>query len=117
MLVGFEGIPTPLFEWISNDMIRQFEPMFISFGTMFKQPLGIAFKCDECHTENISVNHFRRYYPMSMWKEEQTSTGNLTLNLRGYGITNVLFTWVQNTENFYRLRFLESLGTSQTTIY
>lgn len=110
ILFGFEGMSTPLFEWISEDMVRQFDPMFITFGTMFRQPLGLSFKCDECHTENISVNHFRRYNPIGMWQEEKMHFNNLTLNLRGYGIFNIIMTWVPNNENFYRLRFLESEG-------
>lgn len=110
ILFGFEGIPTPLFEWISDDKVRQFEPTFITFGTMFRQPIGIAFKCDECHTENISVNHFNRHYPVTMWKEERPQFDNLTLYVRGHGIFNVVFTWVPNNQNFFRVRFLESLG-------
>lgn len=110
MLFGFEGIPTPLFEWISDDMAHQFEPMFITFGTMFKQPLGLNFKCDECHTENITVNHMNRYFPMGIWQEEKPEFNNLTLYVRGHGSFNVFFTWVPDNEKFFRVRFIEYKG-------
>lgn len=61
VLLGFEGVPTALFEWKQKEEKEMFQPMFLSYMSEMGHPIGIFFKCDECHTENTTTNYLTRF--------------------------------------------------------
>lgn len=60
IMLGFQGVPTALLEWKSKEMDKEFEPFYLRYGSIFAKHIGIFFKCDECHTENITQFYFQR---------------------------------------------------------
>lgn len=44
-MLGFKGVPSPLFEWIQSDMSQAFEPIFLSYTSLFdSMPIGLFFE-------------------------------------------------------------------------
>lgn len=109
--LGFEGVPTAIFEWKSYDPDKGFEPMFISYGTILGNPLGLFFKCDDCHTENTTVKNFDVYHPIGLWsKEELPVYNNFSLSMRGVGVVMILLTSVVEYKNQYLVKMDNDKG-------
>ncbi|XP_074036621.1 tyrosine-protein kinase hopscotch isoform X2 [Leptinotarsa decemlineata] len=113
LMLGLEGVPTSLFEWKSADKDKDFDPMYLNYASIFGKPMGLFFKCDECHTENISVYNFERYYPIGLWLDERSIFRHFSLQLRGVGITAVRLMVLPESPNFY----LFNLDINNGTIY
>jgi len=44
-MFGFKGVPSPLFEWVQSDMSQAFEPIFLSYTSLFdSMPIGLFFE-------------------------------------------------------------------------
>lgn len=103
--LGFEGVPTAIFEWKSSNPDNVFEPMFISYGTILGHPLGLFFKCDECHTENVTMKNVGVHYPIGLWStKELLLYNNFTLRMRGVGVVLILLTSVVEYKNQYLIK-------------
>lgn len=90
IMLGYEGVPVSLFEWHHEDSNKAFEPFFLSYKSIAGKPLGVSFKCEECHTENTTSEYFTKILPVGMWKETQgTIHNNFTIKLRGKGIISI----------------------------
>ncbi|KAG5896415.1 hypothetical protein JTB14_022498 [Gonioctena quinquepunctata] len=113
IILGIEGVPTSLFEWKSNDKDKEFEPMYLNYASIYAKPMGMFFKCDECHTENISTYNFDRYYPVGIWLEERPIFKKFSLRLRGVGVAVVKFVSLPESLDF----FLLTLDTRNGTIF
>ncbi|CAG9861956.1 unnamed protein product [Phyllotreta striolata] len=101
--LGFEGVPTSLFEWTAPDARREFDPAFLSYSSMAGRGIALWFKCDECHTENSTSFDFGHVYPVGFWSDERPLFDNLTLLLRGTGyIVIKLMTLIEHS-SFYNL--------------
>ncbi|KAJ8925711.1 hypothetical protein NQ315_009558 [Exocentrus adspersus] len=112
VVLGFEGVPTAIFEWKSNDPDKSFEPMFLSYGSILGHPLGLFFKCSECHTENTTVKNSKAYHPIGLWStEELPFYNNFTLTMRGVGVTLVQLASVVGYNNQYLLKMDSGKGT------
>lgn len=102
VMLGFEGVPTALFEWQHEQQSEAFMPMFLSYMSIHGHPIGMFFKCDECHTENTTVKHFTRVMPLGLWSEkEQVVHRNLTLKLRGNGIALIPLMLLPGSKDYY----------------
>lgn len=97
--LGYKGVPTALFEW-KNEEIK-FEPVFISYTSIFGKPIGIFFNCDECHTEIVNNNDFFHFFPLRLWNGEENK---LKLNLRGEGIAFISLIQFPNDFNYFHLK-------------
>lgn len=100
VMLGYEGIPSPLFEWKHDDM--NFEPFFLSYKSINGYPIGIYFKCDECHTENVTKEYFTHVYPIGLWQPtEGVIRNNFTLKLRGPGKVFIPLMNMPREKDFY----------------
>lgn len=106
ILMGYEGVPTALFEWKHENLKQAFNPIFMSFDSINGNPIGVFFKCDECHTENTTVNNRYNVMPIGLWlqgdeSEEQTVYKNFSLKLRGSGVAIISLFVLPDTEDYY----------------
>ncbi|XP_030744959.1 uncharacterized protein LOC115874050 isoform X2 [Sitophilus oryzae] len=103
IMLGFKGVPTALFEWREKNTEKPFEPMFLSYRTLYpSMPIGVFFNCEGCQTENTTENNFLNFVPVGLHSlEENSHHRNLSLKLRGNGIAWVSFMWVTNNLNSY----------------
>lgn len=114
IMLGYEGVPTTLFHWKIYDVTMTFEPMYLTYTSVFGKEIGIYFKCDECHTENTTVNSFKQFMPISLWQQtENVIYRNLTLKMRGTGITWVALMWVTNNLNSWSISIDSITGNRQ----
>ncbi|KAJ8947274.1 hypothetical protein NQ318_014170 [Aromia moschata] len=105
IMLGFEGVPTSLFEWKSENPKSKLDPVFLNFGSIAGNPLGLFFKCDECHTEFTTTDSFQRCLPIGMWSTKELPIyNNLTLRIRGSGVAFVSFLAMPGTRNFIMLK-------------
>ncbi|XP_060536177.1 uncharacterized protein LOC132708084 [Cylas formicarius] len=106
LLFGLEGVPAPLFEWKQVDSNKAFEPIFITYTSLFDTlPIAIFFKCDECHTENTTANNFLKFIPIGLGSlTESKIYRNLTLKMRGVGVAWISLMWVTNNLNSYQIK-------------
>uniref|UniRef100_A0A6P7G073 Uncharacterized protein LOC114336079 isoform X1 n=2 Tax=Diabrotica virgifera virgifera TaxID=50390 RepID=A0A6P7G073_DIAVI len=111
ILFGLEGVPSSLFEWISPNADDEFEPMFINFASIIGKPMGLSFKCDECHTQNVTADNTEVYYPVGLWKEEKPLFNNITLLIRGTGITVIKLMFLPEHPHFFWLKMDGIKGT------
>lgn len=86
VMLGYKGVPHSLFEWSHTDLVNSFDPAYISFSTLDENYIGIYFRCDECHTEYLTVNNVFTLYPIGIWKENENDFySNFSLKFRGSG--------------------------------
>lgn len=105
ILLGYEGVPSALFEWKHENPVATFVPMFLTYMSLKGRPMGVHFKCDECHTENTTDNNFSRIMPIGLWTEtESTIHNNLTLKMRGTGTALIPLMLLPGTEDYYELK-------------
>lgn len=44
-MLGFKGVPTPLFEWKHPEMAKAFDPVFLAYHSLFNEmPIGFFFQ-------------------------------------------------------------------------
>lgn len=102
ILLGYEGVPTALFEWKHQNVQETFKPMFLSYATYSGNPIGVFFKCDECHTENTTVNNRINVMPIGLWSEnEEIVHRNFSLKLRGNGVAIISLFLLPDTGDYY----------------
>ncbi|KAL1488031.1 hypothetical protein ABEB36_015404 [Hypothenemus hampei] len=114
VLLGFRGVPTPLFEWRHQYKETAFEPTFLAYYSLFDtMPIGIVFQNDECHTENTTDNNFLKYIPIGLHSktENHVRYNNLSMKLRGVGQCWISFLWVANSFNSYQIKIDTIQGT------
>lgn len=106
ILFGSEGVPTPLFEWQHEEnTFELFEPRFINYMSNNRNPIGLSFKCDECHTENTTVNVFSKIFPIGIWTNEENVHKRFSLKLRGEGAALIPLFTLPQIEYYYQLMF------------
>lgn len=114
IMLGYEGVPTALFEWKHEEPTTVFMPMFLTYMSLGLKPVGMNFKCDECHTENTTNDRFARIMPIGLWSEaDKVIHTNFTLKLRGRGITVIRLMVLPSTEEFFEFtinEFTESIS-------
>lgn len=102
IMLGYEGIPSSLFEWKHNDF--SFEPFYLSYKSIEGSPIGVYFKCDECHTEITTTEIFTHVYPIGLWlSTEEVIRNNFTLKLRGSKDVIVTLMNMPREKDFYML--------------
>lgn len=105
--LGYEGVPTALFEWKHENVAEAFNPIFLSYVSIDGNPIGVFFKCDECHTENTTVNNRLNVMPIGLWSQEQEEQHvvykNFTLKLRGTGVAIVSLYLFPDSGDYYIL--------------
>lgn len=104
ILIGYEGVPTSLFEWKHENPSEIFNPIFISYASISGNPIGVFFKCDECHTENTTVNNRFNLMPIGLWSQETESQNiynNFTLKLRGTGVAIISLYLLPDSGDYY----------------
>lgn len=123
ILLGYEGVPTALFEWKLENVKDTFRPMFISFATVTGNPIGVFFKCDECHTEKTTVNDRVNIMPIGLWsKNEEIVYRNFSLKLRGSGIAIISLYLLPESDDYYiialrkRITLLQRNGADTKTL-
>lgn len=102
--LGYEGVPTALFEWKHEDATKAFNPMFLSYVSINGNPIGVFFKCDECHTENTTVNNRFNVMPIGLWiqeEEERAVYTNFSVKLRGTGIAIISLYLLPDSGDYY----------------
>lgn len=103
IMLGLEGIPNALFEWTSPNKHEEFEPIFLSYTSITGKPIGVSFKCDECHTENTTLMDFKHWFPIGLWAEEQATFNNFTVLVRGTGVIIIRLMRMIEFHSFYNL--------------
>ncbi|KAK9877521.1 hypothetical protein WA026_018629 [Henosepilachna vigintioctopunctata] len=104
IMLGYKGVPHPLFEWKHYDIENAFEPTYISFSTLADHYIGIYFKCDECHTEYTSVNNALKIFPVGAWMQEGINVySNFSLKIRGSGTVWLALYNLIHTEDYLYL--------------
>ncbi|XP_018333322.1 uncharacterized protein LOC108742562 isoform X2 [Agrilus planipennis] len=89
--LGYEDVETALFEWTHDYQNTAFEPIFMSYMSLFLSPLGLFFNCDECHIENVTNSDFLKLFPLGLRRKDRKPLYNsICFKLRGIGVFNVL---------------------------
>lgn len=102
IMLGYEGIPSSLFEWKHEDF--NFEPFFLSYKSIDGSPVGVYFKCDECHTENVTTEIYTHVYPIGLWQPtEGIVRNNFTLKMRGAGDVIITLMNMPREKDFFML--------------
>lgn len=125
--LGYEGVPTALFEWKHEKPTEIFNPMFLSYLSINANPIGVFFKCDECHTENTTVNNRVNVMPIGLWagedeEERHVVYKNFTLKLRGTGVAIVSLYLLPDSGEYYilalrkRIVFMKRKHTNTVTL-
>ncbi|KAJ8985905.1 hypothetical protein NQ317_010662 [Molorchus minor] len=118
VMLGFEGVPSSLFEWRSTQSYQEFEPVMINYGTIHGHQLGISFRCDECHTENTLINSFERNLPIGLWSTKELPYYNsFNLTLRGDGIALVKLMNMPRLFTFYYITIDSKEGKCKVTLF
>ncbi|ENN72800.1 hypothetical protein YQE_10604, partial [Dendroctonus ponderosae] len=130
VMLGFKGVPTPLFEWKHPDVAQAFDPVFLAYHSLFNEmPIGFFFQVpllgqwvvqgglilkDECQTENTTDNNFLKFLPIGLYSEAENELHtNLSLKMRGTGQIWVSLMWVTNNLNSYQIKIDSVLGKCQ----
>ncbi|KAF5274388.1 hypothetical protein FQA39_LY07268 [Lamprigera yunnana] len=101
ILLGFEGVPNPFFEWKEVHESDVFEPVLLSYSSLYGHPIGISFKCDSCHLEITNTTESSKVMSVGLWSEEEHDVyKNLTLIIRGTGTTLVQLYTFPDSESY-----------------
>lgn len=115
IMLGYERVPTPLFQWVHKDF--DFEPFFISYKSIQGNPIGIYFKCDECHTEISTNQYFTKVFPIGMWHPTDGEIrNNFTLKLRGDGDVIIPFMNMPRERDFFMIT-IQKRAITYTKVY
>ncbi|XP_066257101.1 uncharacterized protein [Euwallacea similis] len=107
ILLGFRGVSTPFFKWTNPDIAKAFDPVFMSYHSLFHlSSIGVFFhQKDECHTENTTDNDFLKYIPIGLFSDlEGAQHTNLTLTVRWVGEARVSFMSLINNLTSYQIK-------------
>lgn len=80
--LGYENKIYPIFGWKTDQSEFIFEPMFMSYEAVKGNVLGIYFRDEQCHVENVSTLLLSNIYPVKIRQE-------LSFHFRGTGSTVV----------------------------
>lgn len=103
IVLGYEGVPLPLFEWKHPNASDAMNPVFLTMSTINGYPLGISLKCDECHTEVTDTKVWSKIYPIGLWAEEEPSHKKFILHLRGTGNVIIPLYMMPNSRDYYSI--------------
>ncbi|GJQ66748.1 hypothetical protein Trydic_g4688 [Trypoxylus dichotomus] len=107
IVLGYEGVPTPFFEWTHPNASDAIDPIYLMMSTITGYPLGISLKCDECHTEITNTKLWSKIFPIGLWKEEQPYHRNLMLHIRGNGDVLIPLYLMPTSEEYYSIEITD----------
>lgn len=106
IMLGYEGISNPFFEWKHTAFTEAFEPIFLTYSTIEAHAIGAFFKYDDCLCEETNSNIFNKIMPIGLWAEtESLIYKNFTLNVRGTGSILVSLMIYPETQKYHTLVF------------
>ncbi|KAF5275199.1 hypothetical protein FQR65_LT04231 [Abscondita terminalis] len=98
IMLGYEGVPEPFFEWKHEEPDKVFEPVFLSYNSVYGHPVGVYFPCESCHLEVTSTTYASKLMSLGLWSPTvHDFYSNVTLHLRGNGIASIhLYTFPES---------------------